>query len=278
MTLAMVAMIALASCNKENKEETEILEQTAEDQAMAGGLWDDIGEQAEGSSESVEAGESEYSSCAVITLDSAGSPFPLSVTVDFGDGCEGRDGRVRRGKLRYTLTGWMHLEGSSLSVSPDAYFVDDYGVEGTRSNTNMGLNGDGNLEFEVLVKNAVVTDPDGNKVAWNSTRTRTWVEGRSTGFFTPDGNGGFMGWNGITDDVYEITGTANGTNRNGVAFDVEITSPLRVQLDCKWITSGTIELTPDGIDPRIFDYGNGSCDNKATLTTSRGEHEITLRG
>lgn len=274
--LGLMALFVLASCNKQNKEDDETLEITAEDQAMAEGAWDDVGEQSEGSSESAEAGENEWDACAVITVDSVGTPFPLAVTVDFGEGCTGRDGRVRRGKLRYTLTGWMRNEGSSLTITPEGYFVDDYQVEGTRSNTNLGLNGEGNMEYEVVVKNAVVTDPDGRQVTWNSTRKRTWVEGRNTGFFTPNGNGGFLRWEGITDDVYEITGTANGTNRNGIAYDVEITSPLRVQLDCRWITRGTIELRPEGVEARVFDYGEGECDNKATLTTSRKEREITL--
>lgn len=269
----------LAACgrnNNENDKEDEVLTETAEDQAMAEALWDDVGEQVDGSAEVVEEGEDEWEACAVITLDSAGNPFPLNVTVDFGDGCTGRDGRVRKGKLKYELTGWMRLAGSSLSVTPEDYFVEDHAIEGTRNNTNLGENSEGQLQYEILVKDAMVTDPDGNSVSWNSTRTRTWVEGRETGFFTLDSNGMWMGWDGIIDDVYEITGTADAINRNGTAYDVEITEPLRVQLDCRWITRGSISLTPEGFAARVLDYGDGDCGNKATLTTRNSEREITL--
>lgn len=161
--------------------------------------------------------------------------------------------------------------------TPEEYFVDDWGVAGTRSVANLGENNEGHLKYEVIVKNAVVTDPDGETIEWNSTRTRAWVEGRNTGFFTSNGNGGFMGWDGILDDVYEITGTASGTNRQGIDFEINIIDQLRAQLNCRWITQGIIEIVPEGYDARRMDYGTGECDDKATLTLRNQEREVNLR-
>ena len=107
---------------------------------------------------------------------------------------------------------------------------------------------------------------------------RTWIEGEETGFFTSNGSGGFLGWDGITDDVYEITGSANDVIRSGNTFDIDITSALRVQLDCIWITEGVLSLKPEDYDARTLDYGDGTCDNKALLSTNRKDVEITLRG
>jgi NOL1/NOP2/fmu family ribosome biogenesis protein len=276
--LAAMTTLVLTACNRTNNEEEEVLAETAEDQALAEGIWDDVAEQSESSSESIETEDDEWTPCAVITVDTLGSPFPLRVTVDFGTtGCEGRDGKVRKGKLGYTLTGWMRLEGSSLTVSPEAYYVDDYKVEGTRTTVNLGENAENQLQFSVKVENAVVTDPDGQAVSWESERVRTWIEGRETGFFTPNGNGGFMGWDGVTDDVYEITGSSAGTNRADINYTVIITEALRVQLNCRHITSGVITIEPEGYGARILDYGDGACDNQATLTTRRGSQNITLR-
>lgn len=110
--ILFAASLIIWSCGK-RQEENEAFTSSAEDQAMAEGLWDYIGEQADGSTETVEEGESSWNNCATLTIDTAGNPFPLSVTVDFGDGCEGRDGRIRKGRLHYTLTNWMRFEGSS---------------------------------------------------------------------------------------------------------------------------------------------------------------------
>jgi len=53
---------------------------------------------------------------------------------------------------------------------------------------------------------------------------------------------------------------------------------LKVQLDCIWITEGVLSLKPEDYDARTLDYGNGICDNKATLSTNRRDTESTLRG
>jgi len=83
---------------------------------------------------------------------------------------------------------------------------------------------------------------------------------------------------GITDDVYEITGDGNGTTRNDIDYTLEISTPLRVQLDCRWITEGIITLTPEGYQDRVLDYGDGECDNKARVTIGEYDETITLRG
>lgn len=151
-------------------------------------------------------------------------------------------------------------------------------IEGTRTSTNNGKNSQGQTNFTVKVENGVVTTPDGEIITWESDRLRTWVEGENTGFFTLDNNNQFMGWDGITDDVYEITGDGNGTTRNDIDYTVEISTPLRVQLDCRWITEGIITLTPEGYQDRVLDYGDGECDNKARVTIGEYDETITLRG
>jgi hypothetical protein len=48
-----------------------------------------------------------------------------------------------------------------------------------------------------------------------------------------------------------------------------MTSALIVALNCRWIEKGTIEFKPGGKLTRMVDYGNGNCDNKATVTICR---------
>ena len=55
-----------------------------------------------------------------------------------------------------------------------------------------------------------------------------------------------------------------------------ITQPLKITFVCPWIVSGTIEATPDDNFVRVLDYGNGTCDNNATITVDGNVYNIKL--
>ena len=56
LALLTTALLIFASCGK-IKEENDAFNEVAEDYALAESVWDDLGEQVEGSAENVEAGE-----------------------------------------------------------------------------------------------------------------------------------------------------------------------------------------------------------------------------
>ena len=103
-------------------------------------------------------------------------------------------------------------------------------------------------------------------MSWTSSRIRTWVSGYTT-----------LGMGGWNDDQYTITGTASGTNFEGNSFTVNITSPIHIDYSCRWIAQGIMELTPTGKATRTLDFGNGTCDNLATVTVNGQTFTITLR-
>lgn len=193
------------------------------------------------------------SPCASITIANISSPFQL--VVDFGnDNCLCYDGKYRRGKILVSYTGMYRDSGSSHTITFDNYYVNDYKVDGNISVVNTGHNTSGNIVFSVKI-NSVITDTTGKTLTYTSERTREWVEGENTD--------GIFQWK---DDVYSITGSANGTSFDGTQFTATITNPLIVALNCRWIESGTIEFTPSGQLKRTIDFGNGDCDNKITIT------------
>ena len=57
---------------------------------------------------------------------------------------------------------------------------------------------------------------------------------------------------------------------------MSITSPLKRDLSCNWISAGTIELQPTGKPLRTIDFGTGTCDNQATVTINGTIYNITL--
>lgn len=192
--------------------------------------------------------------CAVaVTLDL--EAMPRTMLVDFGpENCTGPDGLRRRGRLLVTFTGPYAEPGTVITITPQDYFVNDHQLQGNKTVTNMGDNPQGQPYFNVVVA-GTVTAPDGS---WTSThsyqRVRTWIQGSGT----PN----------PLDDVYLVTGGGSGVNRNGQAFAVTITSPLRVEIGCPWIVSGVQQIVPEGRPARTIDFGSGTCDNQVSVTVN----------
>ncbi len=203
------------------------------------------------------------SPCANISIDNISSPHKL--IIDFGaDNCLCYDGKYRRGKILVSYSGRYRDSASSHTITFDNYYVNNYKVDGTQTVINNGHNANGNLTFTVQV-NSVITDSTGKTLSYTSTRTREWVAGESTG--------GLFGW---ADDVYSITGTASGTAFDGTQFTSNITSALIVALNCHWIEKGTIQFTPGSKLTRTIDFGNGDCDDKATVSIAGISFNISL--
>lgn len=189
------------------------------------------------------------------------APFPRLITIDFGTGCTGDDGRTRKGKIKISLTGKFWVVGTVITHTLENYYVNDHHVEGTRTVTHTDTE-----IWQIVVSGAKITDPDGKTVTWESTRTRTRVTDGGTDF-------------NIFDDVYSITGSATGTNRDGRNFTVNITTPLQLQA-CSWIaeiTKGVVEIQPEDLKLRTIDFGDGTCDNEGTVTVGNKTKTFKLR-
>ena len=81
-----------------------------------------------------------------------------------------------------------------------------------------------------------------------------------------------------SDDVYSITGSASGKSAKGNNFSATITSALIVKLTCKNIVKGTFDFDPGTGKPvRTVDYGDGTCDDVATVTIGSKTYTVHLR-
>jgi hypothetical protein len=132
---------------------------------------------------------------------------------------------------------------------------------GSKSVENMGKNAQNQSYFNINV-NGMIVKTTGDTLIWNAIRTRTWTQGEAT-----------QQW---ADDVYEITGTASGQRANGIPYTMTITQPLVKALDCQWISAGKMDIQPTGYNLRSIDFGNGNCDNNATVTINGNTYNITL--
>jgi len=268
LALTLSALTILSSCKKDDDDNKNNY-QSAIDNATAENMFSDVFKQAtdgmiaaqdsaEGSKNCMES----MASCATLTISPFDlTTFPKTVTVDFGTtNCLGSDGRYRRGVVTMTTTGWYRDSATVITVTPQNYYVNDNLVQGTKTITNMGHNLAGNLVYALFI-DGTVTNTNGT-IEWTSTRQHEWIEGESTVFYP---------W----DDVYLITGTAEGVNINNEEFNVVVNTALRVQVGCRWITAGSLTLT-SGNFTMLVNYGDGACDAAATVTINGAVYNITM--
>jgi hypothetical protein len=199
-----------------------------------------------------------------ITRLNAPNPFPVRVVIDFGTGCVGRDGRTRKGKIITTYTGRMVVPGSVAETGFDGYFVNGIKVEGTHRIENQSTSN--TWAYSVRVNNAKLTRPNGDFSQWNRSKLITQVEGLGTPQFPRD-------------DVFTIRGEANGTVKRDTTthqWATRTIEPLVKKFTCQWIVKGKLGVRRSNADAGVIDYGNGSCDNQATLTVNGVSRPIIL--
>ena len=203
-------------------------------------------------------------SCAIVTVDTLTAT--KTITINFGaTNCLCNDGRNRRGSVILSFTGKYRDSLTLITVSPQNYFVNDNQVSGSKTITNKGHNAAHHLVYEINANMTITKANGGGTITWSSLRQREWLTGENT-----------LAW---SDDIYSITGTANGTTSNSNSFTSVITSPLirNMAIGCrKHFTQGILEHTPSGKAMRSIDYGNGACDDQATVTINGNTYTITL--
>jgi hypothetical protein len=202
--------------------------------------------------------------CAIITHDSTGSGLTMTrtITIDFGTGCTNANGKVRKGKIIITHQGHYFDNGSVKIITFDGFYINDRHIEGRKSITNNGKNSAGHSNWTISA-DFTITSADGKVFTWKSSRNREMIAGEGT----------------ITmfDDAYSITGSASGSNKRGIDYTATIVKPLVRILACDFIESGSIDFVVGTKPTRTFDYGDGTCDDLATVTIDGHSYPVTLR-
>lgn len=196
-------------------------------------------------------------SCADISFElSQDSSYLTEVVIDFGTGCD-YQGRTRTGKIIITKTDRMRNVGAQTTITLEDYTVDGYAVEGTKTNTTSSISlQEGSVTYTTEVRNGKITAPDGASFTWESDRTTVI---------------------GILSGDITIKGTASGVNQLGIAYTVDIINDIVLKRGCTYITQGTLEVNPEGFATRTVDYGDGTCDNIATVSVGDNSVQFEMR-
>ena len=271
--IIIISAFVFSSCKKKEKEEKDTDTGAIADQSFASttvndmtSISDEAGKGNSSTTSSFKTGEinAVLSSCSIITFDTLAAA--KTITVSFGTtNCLCNDGRNRRGALIISYTGRYKDSLTVISVIPQNYFVNDNQVTGSKTITNKGHNSSHHLVYDINANIQIIKASGAGTISWQSSRQREWVMGENTPTWS--------------DDIYWITGNANGTTSNGNSFTSIITSPLirNMSIGCRrHFTQGKMEHTPSGKATRYLDYGNGACDDLATVTINGYTYTITL--
>lgn len=286
----LTAILFFTACQKDTSDVADTMSDaetqlTTEDDAEADMVYDDVFVNVMGTDDEVGIGtgigifgrtsgaietgrgdgvDSAGNRCFTVTrVPAAPGVFPKTITIDFGTGCTGPDGRTRRGKIITVYSGRLVVPGSEAVTTFDNYYVDSIHVEGrhkVKNNSTSAVR-----IFTRTVVNGKLTRPSGNYVKWDATHTNSQTAGLGTPLFP-------------LDDEFDITGTAAGEhyrNGNTNTWSRTILNPVHRKFTCRWPVSGIVKISRNSNDARL-NYGNGNCDNQAVLTIGGHQYNITL--
>jgi hypothetical protein len=272
MMIASIVILSFISCQKDTSIEQASIN-IADDDAVSDAVFEDIYNTTDNASiilDQLLKGDDSKSmivladSCPSITITNPETgTWPKILTIDFGEGCSGLYDNTRMGKIIIEVTAPRLELGSKRTVTFDNYYFNSIKVEGTKVVENIGYNENQNLVFSVKLTDGKLTLPDGKFIERSFDHQREWIAGLLT--------------RTIWDDECLITGTANGTNPEGVGYTNTITTALLWKRVCFFIVSGVVKIEREGKKDVEINYGDGNCDAVAVVTKEGESKEILLR-
>lgn len=186
-----------------------------------------------------------------------------TTTVDFGNGCEGPDKKVRKGKIIISQTGKYFEPGTVVTSVLENYSVNDILLEGIITITNTSPERTMTPTFSITIENGKANWPDQSFASREMNYTRLWMRSENH-----------------AEMQYLISGSASGIDRNGKTYTSEINNFLTYKLSCleehTWLpVTGTLSLFGSEEAFQI-DYGNGACDNEVTISQNDNLKKVTL--
>jgi len=195
--------------------------------------------------------------CAQIT-DSGEGLFPRTITIDYGtNGCGDDDKHQKKGKVVITVSADMATVGAVRTLSYEDFYVGERKMDGTRKLTNVSSEANVNVVF--AYDDNIIMTHNGKIRSKTASGTHTWI----VGFDTKEDK---------TDDIFEISGRATMSCNKGEATR-QIIVPIVFDAACGYPVSGIVEMTDPEGNTHGINFGDGTCDNEATLTHD-GETEV----
>ena len=200
----------------------------------------------------------------VVTIDTAAAGYPITINIAYGDGIETNHGKLISGTVIIQINGDKNTDGSTREITFDKCAIDTIAINGSSIEKFIG----DNTTTRKITNNSDVTFTitDGATLIRKGTETSEWLAGVAT----PEDR---------DDDKIVITGSITVENTtDNITYSKTITDGLIKLGDCRNIVDGTVEYAQGAVIFATLDYGDGTCDNVATLAVGGTSTEVTLKG
>lgn len=200
-----------------------------------------------------------FPSCATITIVPEGDGTGL-ITIDFGASCQLNNGALVSGQMNLDYDAIVNAT-RRITYTYENFTYNSHGVSGGGTIQRVLSNSNGNPQSTVNENITVSfqgTSITGTRVG---VRTTEWVAGFGSGTWE--------------DNVYHINGNWETTLSNGFSRTGEVTETLVKELSCLYLVRGSLEVN-QSLFSGVLDFGEGACDNMATLTINGVAYPIVL--
>jgi hypothetical protein len=278
ITLTLLAMVFTTSCRKELQESLQSAQDNAQIETEYAQLYEVVTDYAANDVRTGKTDDYILPSGAVVTFtdttfdDGDGVDFYINYgPLDHGANYKGilcKDGRYRAGVVHVGLTDHWSSTPCILTIaisSADNYYVGNgtkmYKLTGTKE-----VNRTSATSYAVTVTDASLQTDNGTAY-WEATRNITQTHDAGQGWLN---------------DEYTISGSATGTNANGVTFTAQTITPLvkKLSIGClSTFVAGELVITNSNGKVLSVDYdvyGNQECDKTVNITYNGKTRTITL--
>lgn len=170
------------------------------------------------------------------------------------------DNMIRKGSIKVTFrNGGIKNNNAVFHIDLINYQTYYYSFKADSIIIFNGGNNNGTYTYTVYVYNGFCTA--GGGIQYNSISTIN-IQTQNTVDFNDD-------------IVLVLLGTATGQNREKRKYTAAMANLVK-PISCLHITSGIAEIKPDKLFLRTLNYGNGICDDKATLTILNNTYLINF--
>lgn len=271
VSLFLSAIIALSltftSCEKDESADLSMNEEmeVTEDDALMTDVFDDAFNDAELAE--MEDGLKSASTIVCREVDREWSGDTLIITITYNGDCEAQIFNrtlSKSGKIIIKRFGGNRFqEGATRIITFENYYVNQVLVEGTQTVVSHGLNEDSTeVMYSIDLVGGKLTFEDGTVVTRDAQKTRLRFFGES--------------WIDMSDDYWMIDGMSTGVNYLGNTY-MRTISTLTAMYTCRHFVSGLVQIEINDESPIALDYGDGECDDKATISKNGASREIKLR-
>jgi len=270
LLLGLPAILILVACENDNELNTvsENEQDVAVAEAEADAVYEDIDDLVllsltEETSSGGRIEEDDDRFCEnVISVE--GNKMSGTVTIDFGEGCQDRNGNVRKGMIVIEYQGGKLIPGSTVTTTLIEYSINDISIEGVRTLTNISESIESYPTFNITLQNGKITWPDNTFATREVNRVRVWVNA-----------------NNPLNDEHHVTGVANGITRRGVTYDMVVTDTLIYKRNCRVSRRGRLPVQGEKqitTDNKLItvDYGDGECDTIVEIIVEGNREEVEV--